>query len=116
MSRKEIVERYFEGFRRSDHQMILELLTEDVIWDLPGFRHLAGKEAFDGEIENEQFEGSPTLVIDRMIEEGDVVVAVGTGEGKHKVAGPFRFAYNDIFTFRGSLIQRVESYVVPLKD
>ncbi len=114
MTHKQAVEAYFEGFRRSDHAMILALLTEDVIWNLPGFRHLEGKAAFDGEIENPAFEGSPRLAIDRLVQEGETVVAIGTGEGRHREAGPFRFAYCDVFTFRGNLIARVESYVVPL--
>jgi ketosteroid isomerase-like protein len=113
-ARKATVETYFEGFRRSDHAMILALLTDDVMWDLPGFRHLEGKEAFNGEIENPAFEGSPKLVIDRLVEEGDAVVAIGNGEGRHKEAGPFRFAYCDVFTFRNDLIARVESYLVQL--
>jgi ketosteroid isomerase-like protein len=111
---KDLVEAYFEGFRRSDHAAILALLIEDVIWDLPGFRHLEGKAAFDGEIENPAFEGSPKLTIDRLVEEGETVVAIGTGQGRHREAGPFRFAYCDVFTFRGDLISRVESYVVSL--
>jgi ketosteroid isomerase-like protein len=109
-----MVESYFEGFRQRDHAMILALLTDDVVWGLPGFKHLQGKEAFDGEIENPAFEGSPTLVIDRLVEEGETVVAIGTGEGRHREAGPFRFAYCDVFTFRDDLIARVESYVVQL--
>jgi ketosteroid isomerase-like protein len=113
-SRKDAVEAYFEGFRRSDHAMILGLLTDDVVWDLPGFRHLQGKAAFDGEIENPDFAGSPRLVIDRLVEEGATVVAIGTGEGTHREHGPFRFAYCDVFTFREDLICRVESYLVPL--
>jgi ketosteroid isomerase-like protein len=113
-SRKQAVEAYFEGFRQSDHAMILALLTDDVIWDLPGFRHLEGKKAFDGEIENPAFEGSPKLTIDRLVEEGETVVAIGMGEGRHTEAGPFRFAYCDVFTFRDDLIARVESYLVQL--
>ena len=112
--RKTAVETYFEGFRRSDHAMILALLTDDVVWDLPGFKHLRGQEAFDGEIENPDSVGSPTLTIDRLVEEGDTVVAIGTGQGAHRVHGPFRFAYCDVFTFRDELISRVESYVVAL--
>ena len=41
-ARKQLVERYFEGFRRSDHEEILRCLTDDVVWDLPGFKHLEG--------------------------------------------------------------------------
>ncbi len=51
--RKDVVERYFEGFRRGDHAMVLGCPTDDIVWDLPGFKHVDGKEAFDAEIENE---------------------------------------------------------------
>lgn len=116
MSRhKQVVERYFDGFRSSDHEAILALLTDDVAWDLPGYKHLAGKEAFDLEIENPAFDGSPKLVLDRLIEEGDTVVALYTGQGQLRGGQPFRFAGNTVFTFAGELIRRVESYVVPLK-
>jgi ketosteroid isomerase-like protein len=113
-ARKDLVREYHEGFRQSDHVRVLACLTEDVVWDLPGFRHLQGKAEFDSEIENPDFEGSPTLFVDRLVEEGDTVVAIGRGEGRHKVSGPFRFAYCTVFTFKGDLIGRVESYVVPV--
>lgn len=113
--RKEAVKRYFDGFRTSDHKAILTLLTDDVVWDILGYKHLRGKEAFDAEIENPAFEGSPKLVLDRLIEEGDTVVAIHAGQGKMRGGGPFRFAGNTVFTFAGDLIRRVESYVVPLK-
>ena len=45
---------------------------------------------------------------------GRVVVVTGTGQGCHREAGPFRFAYNDLFTFRGDLIAQVDSYIVSL--
>ena len=113
-ARKDLVLEYHEGFRQSDHARVLACLTEDVVWDLPGFRHLQGKTEFDSEIENPDFKGSPTLFVDRLVEEGETVVAIGRGEGRHKVGGPFRFAYCTVFTFRDDLISRVESYVVPV--
>ena len=112
--RKLVVERYFDGFRKSDHQQILGCLTDHVAWDLPGYRHLRGKEAFDGEIENEDFVGSPALTVDRLVEEGDTVVAIGEGQATRKDGAVFRFAYSDVFTFEGDEICRVESYLVPL--
>ena len=45
-SHTDIVDAYMEGFRRSDKPGILALLTDDVAWDLPGFRHLTGKANF----------------------------------------------------------------------
>ena len=112
--RKLIVERYFDGFRKGDHEQILGCLTDDVVWDLPGYRHLTGKEAFDAEIENENFVGSPSLTLDRLVEEGDVVVAIGEGQATRADGVVFRFAYSDVFTFDGDAICRVESYLVPL--
>ena len=108
------VDAYMEGFRRSDKPAILALLTDDVAWDLPGFRHLTGKADFEGEIVNPQFEENPRLVVDRKVEDGDTVVCIGEGQGQMKAGGEFRFAFCDVFTFRGDLICRVESYVVPL--
>jgi ketosteroid isomerase-like protein len=112
--RKGIVERYFEGFRQQDHELILQLLTDDVTWYLPGHATLEGKEAFDGEISNPSFEGNPELRIDHLVEDGEVVVAIGEGRALFTGGAPFRFAYCDAFTFEGDLIRRVESYVVPL--
>ena len=40
---KKVVEKYMEGFRRSDHQMILSCLTDDVVWKMPGVYTHYGK-------------------------------------------------------------------------
>jgi hypothetical protein len=66
--RKAIVEKYIEGFRRSDHSQILSCLADDIVWDLYGYKTIQGKDLFDAEIENEDFEGSPTLTIDRLVD------------------------------------------------
>lgn len=90
-TRKGIVEKYIEGFRRTDHVQILSCLTDDIVWELHGHTTLRGKDAFDAEIENDATEGSPTLTIDRLIEEGDSVVAVGTGSVAKKGGGSLEF-------------------------
>ena len=113
-ARKAVVEAYFDGFRRSDHQQILACLTDDVAWDLPGYSHLKGKEAFDREIENADFVGGPTLTVDRLVEEAGTVVAIGEGRATHKSGEVHRFAFCDVFTFADDVIRRVESYLVPL--
>jgi uncharacterized protein len=112
--RKEIVEKYFEGFRRSDHELILSCLTDDVLWEIHGHRTLTGKEAFDAEIENEGFEGSPALTVDRLVEEGDTIVAVGTGTVAKSDGGALEFVFSDVFTFNRDAIGRIETYQVNL--
>jgi ketosteroid isomerase-like protein len=108
------VERYMEGFRRSDHAMVLQCLTDDVVWHIHGHRTTRGKAEFDDEIENPAFEGSPELTVERTVEADGVVVLTGVGTGRHREAGPFQFAYSDLFTFRNGLIAQVDSYIVPL--
>jgi ketosteroid isomerase-like protein len=113
-TRKGIVEKYIEGFRRSDHAQILSCLADDVVWQLHGYTTLQGKEAFDAEIENDATEGSPTLAIDRLIEEGDSVVAVGRGSVAKRGGGSLEFVFCDVFTFTDDAISRLETYQVNL--
>ena len=94
--------------------MVLGCPTDDIVWDLPGFKHVDGKEAFDAEIENEAFEGRPSRARDRLVEEGETLVAIGTGQSRRKDGLDVRFAYVDVFTFTERTVSRVESYVVPL--
>ncbi len=49
--RKEVVETYFEGFRRSDNQQVVACLTDKFVWDIPGHTYKRGKDAFDLPIE-----------------------------------------------------------------
>ncbi|GIM93398.1 nuclear transport factor 2 family protein [Paractinoplanes toevensis] len=114
MSRRDLVAEYFAGFRASDHPRILATLTDDVDWVIHGHRATRGKAEFDGEIENPGFNGSPELDVQRVYEDGPVVVTTGEGRGTSVEHEPFRFAFNDLFTFRDGRIARVDSYVVPL--
>lgn len=113
-ARKRIAESYFEGFRRSDHERILALLSDDVVWRIHGHTELRGKDAFDGEIENDAFEGRPELEVERMIEEGDAVVVPHRGRARLAAGGEFTFAGVTVLTFRDELISAVDSYIVPL--
>lgn len=109
---KKTVERYIAGFRRSDHALILSCLTDDIVWEMPGAFHLAGKEAFDQEIENPAFVGSPDITVTRMTEENDVVVAEGTVRTERNDGSVLNLAFCDVFVMRRARIERLISYVV----
>jgi DNA-binding transcriptional ArsR family regulator/ketosteroid isomerase-like protein len=113
-AQRDLVAEYFAGFRTSDHPRILATLTDDVEWVIHGHRTTSGKAEFDGEIENPAFTGNPEIDVHRVYEDGPVVVTTGEGRGVSVEHGGFRFAFNDLFTFRDGLIARVDSYVVPL--
>lgn len=44
---KEIVEKYMDGFRVTDHEKILSCLTDNVVWEMPGFFLHNGKAEFN---------------------------------------------------------------------
>ena len=109
-ARKGVVEKYIEGFRRTDHARILSCLTDDVVWVLHGYKTLHGKAAFDAEIENDAFEGGPTITINRLIEEGSAVVAIGEGSVTKKGGDKQPFVFCEVFTFKGDAVSRLETH------
>jgi ketosteroid isomerase-like protein len=112
---KKVVERYMDGFNKSDHKIILSCLTDDVEWILPGVFHLHGKDEFDKEIENPAFEGKPVIVVNRAIEENDVVIAEGTIRAKKRDNGFINLVFCDVFEMKNGLIKKLTSYLMQIK-
>ena len=113
---KKTIERYLDGFRRSDHAMVLSCLTNDVEWVIPGMLHIRGKEAFDKEIENEAFSGSPTIVLTRLTEEDDVVCAEGTVRAQRREGGVLHLVFCDAFEMEGAKIKKLTSYLMEVQE
>jgi len=112
---KKVVEKYIDGFNKSDHKQILSCLTDDVEWILPGAFHLTGKKEFDREIENPAFEGKPVIMVTRMIEENNIVVAEGTVRAKKKDAEYINLVFCDVFEMKNGLINKLISYLMEVK-
>ena len=108
---KHTIDRYMAGFRASDHGEILSCLTDDVEWEIPGMFHSRGKAAFDKEIENDAFVGRPDIVVTRMIEEADVVVAEGTVRTQKRDGSLVRLRFCDVFVMEAGKIKRLTSYL-----
>jgi uncharacterized protein len=107
---KKTVQKYMDGFMASDHAMILSCLTDDITWEMPGMIHLSGKESFDNEIENDNFEGSPTIQIIRMVEEDNVVVAEGAVQCRMKEGGMLDALFCEIFQMDNGKIKKLTTY------
>jgi ketosteroid isomerase-like protein len=109
---KQTVQKYMDAFAKSDHAEILSCLTDDVEWVIPGAFHLTGKIAFDKEIENDAFVGSPTISVTRMTEEQDVVVAEGSVRAARRDGGLLSAVFCDVFEMQGTKIRRLTSYLM----
>lgn len=112
---KHTVDKYMDGFRRSDHAQILACLSDDVEWEIPGVFQLRGKEAFDKEIENEAFVGRPAITVTRMMEENDVVVAEGLVRTQRKDGNALSLRYCDVFVMQAGKIKHLISYLMEVK-
>ena len=112
---KTTIAKYIDGFNHSNHEQILSCLTDDVEWDMPGAFHLAGKIAFDKEIENAAFAGSPAVTILRMVEEDDVVVAEGSVRAQRRAGGFLSAVFCDVFVMQRGKVKRLVTYFVEIK-
>jgi ketosteroid isomerase-like protein len=113
---KQTVQKYLDAFNNSDHAEILSCLTDDVEWVIPGAFHLAGKVAFDKEIENDAFVGSPTIRVTRMTEEHDIVVAEGSVRSARRDGGLLNAVFCDVFEMQNEKIRRLTSYLMEVKE
>lgn len=113
---KRTVQTYMEAFTRTDHATILSCLTDDVEWLIPGAFHITGKPAFDKEIENDAFVGSPTITVTRMIEEHNVVVAEGRVRCTRKDGDVLTLVFCDVFEMQNAKIKRLISYLMETKE
>ena len=111
---QDTIHRYVEGFMKGDHALVLSCLTDDVEWEIPGLFHIAGKEAFDKEIENDAFVGHPTIETTRMTEENGVVVAEGAVRSERKDGGFLVARFCDVFIMQDGRIQKLISYLMPI--
>jgi ketosteroid isomerase-like protein len=112
---KQTVERYMDGFRRTDRAQILSCLTDDVEWLLPGAFEVRGKQEFSTHIVDDGFAGSPSITVSRLTEEGDVVVAEGSVRTVRSDGTVLNLAMCDVFEMRGGRIRRLTSYLMEVK-
>ena len=113
---KLVVERYFDGFRKTDHEQILACLTDDIVWTVFGHFRLAGKAAYDAAIEGPGWVGPPRLQVVRMVEQGDVVMAELYGGAPQPGGGSVRLSMAEVFVMRDGLIAERRAWVVPLTE
>jgi uncharacterized protein len=113
---KETVERYLDGFRRTDHTQILECLTDDITWTVFGAFYLEGKDAYDAAIEGPGFVRSPDLEVVRMVAEDDTVMAELVGRVLQQDGSVQRLSMAEVFVMRDGLICERRAWVIPLRE
>jgi ketosteroid isomerase-like protein len=119
MTNKEAVQELCARFGRGDVDGVLELMTDDVSWRIPGKPELtpvAG--SFDKERLRKlfrrmlsQLENGLQMTVVNAIAEGDVVAAEVESSGDLKNGRKYRQQYHFAIGFRGGRIASVREYL-----
>ena len=109
---KRTIQKYLEGFAKTDHAEILSCLTDDVEWVGPAAFHTRGKDAFNKQLENSLFVGSPTITVTRMTEENDVIATEGSLRCASRDGGFISAVFCDVFVMQNAKIRHLTLYVV----
>jgi uncharacterized protein len=112
---KTTVSTYMAAFTRTDRAQILGCLTDDVEWEIPGGFRIQGKDAFNTHIVGDGFAAKPDIVVSRLIEADDVVVAEGTVRTVRQDGTVLNIAFCDVFEMRDQKIRRLISYLMQMK-
>lgn len=110
MSRKQLVEQYLDGFRTGDPSKVLACLSEDVVWRLHGCQTFTGLAAFSANISNEDFCALPRLEVEALIEDGNRIVAQGSGEVNQESGSKRSFVFCEVFLIEQMLIQEIDTF------
>ena len=112
---KRTVEAYLDGFRKTDRAQILSCLTDDIEWVIPGAFHVRGKDDFARHIVDEGFVGHPAIILSRLTEEDDVVVAEGSVRAPKQDGSYLNLAFCDVFDMQNGKIRQLVSYLMETK-
>ena len=112
---KKTIETYMDGFRTTDRPQILSCLTDDVEWVIPGAFHVRGKGDFAKHIVDDGFVGQPTIIVSRLMEADDTVVAEGSVRAPKRDGTFLDLVFCDVFDMRNGKIGRLISYLMEVK-
>ena len=96
---------------KGDNKGFLIHCTEDTLWTFVGERTLKGKEAVR-EWMTMTYVEPPKFNMEKLIADGDVVIALGTINLKNKEKQEVRHSYCDVWMFRDGKISELNAFVI----
>lgn len=115
----DLIRQSYDAFARGDVHAVLDTLTDDVQWDVPGSLpqggSFSGKDGVGEFFQNlgQTYDGI-SLEVEDLVDGGDNVVGVGTATGKLRDAGTsVEYGFAHVFTVSGGKVTRFREYADP---
>lgn len=110
---KEVLQLANTALLDGDFEGFLRFCTDDTVWNFVGDRTLEGKAAVRDYM-HATYGGPPEFEIHQMIEEGDVLTAVGEITLQDETGAAIRYAACDIWRFRDGKMAELRAFVIPI--
>lgn len=109
--RKRVIEQWADCFCRKDWKRMLDLFTDDIErWEVGAPTRTHGKAEFEKEVLPGDEVARLGMRVDKVIEEGSVVVAEGLAQIFKKDGSTVSVQFCDIFEFEGEKVRRITAY------
>jgi len=117
MTNKELVAQAFAATAQGDGAALVALLADDVTWSLIGTTAWSGRLNGKGEVITKlllplgaQLAGPTTVIAERIIAEGDIVVVQARGQNTTRTGQPYNNTYCFVLHLADGLIREVREY------
>ena len=111
---KALLEQANAAVVRGDHEAFLAHCTDDVEWTFVGDKTLKGKDAVRQYMKTAYVE-PPRFRVDRLIAEGEFLVALGDIAMKDETGKLVYSAYCDVWRIRDDKLAGLRAFVVEIK-
>lgn len=109
---KTTLEQANAAVRAGDNEGFLSFCTDDIVWSTVGGETLYGKQAVRDWMTKE-YVAPPAFTVDRLVAEGDFVVALGEIASKDAGGREVKNAYSDVWRFRDGKMAELRAFVIP---
>ncbi|MFK3739603.1 nuclear transport factor 2 family protein [Massilia sp. TN1-12] len=109
---KTTLERANAAVRAGDNEGFLSFCTDDIVWSTVGGETLRGKQAVRDWMTKE-YVAPPSFTVERLVAEGDFVVALGTIASSADDGTRLDNAYSDVWRFCDGKMAELRAFVIP---
>lgn len=109
----EFLKNFNIAFAKGNVELIVESVTDDIIWNIIGDKKIEGKDKFTQELEKMKMKKASELILDRILTHGKE----GAVSGVIKMQNGKKYAFSDFYEFsgaKGGKVKSITSYVVKI--